>query len=137
MIIYDMKCQKGHRFEALLGSRMDPNPNCAQCGSATARLPSAIGLGGHASAGRSREEMPRSWQGINRGDAETVKYWHREMRQREKLEERYPEIGGDRRPVLAHEGIFAEKPLRLGDDIQTSIAAAVTALKPASSPTGG
>ena len=47
---------------------------------------------------------------------------------REKLEERHPELAGDRRPILAHEGIFARKPLRAGDDI-------AAAVRDASSPT--
>jgi putative FmdB family regulatory protein len=34
---------------------------------------------------------------------------------REKLEEKYPELRGDQRPVLAHEGKYHDKPLRAGD----------------------
>jgi len=126
VILYDFKCQQGHRFEALLASSSDDGPQC-ECGSEARRMPSAIRLSGRASAGTSREQMPRSWQGINKGDPETVKHWHTQMAQREKLEEKYPELGGDRRPVLAHEGIFASNPLRLGDDIPSAVANAVTA----------
>ena len=43
------------------------------------------------------------------------------MESREKLEEKYPELGGDRRPILAHEGIFNGRPLRAGDDIGTAV----------------
>jgi putative FmdB family regulatory protein len=126
MIMYDFKCQQGHRFEALLTSSTVDDPPCDDCGSPSRRVPSAIRLSGRASAGTSREQMPRSWQGINNGDAETVRHWHTQMAQREKLEEKYPELGGDRRPVLAHEGIFASKPLRLGDDIPSAVADAMT-----------
>ena len=34
---------------------------------------------------------------------------------RQKLEEKYPELRGDQRPVLAHEGKYHDKPLRAGD----------------------
>jgi negative regulator of sigma E activity len=51
------------------------------------------------------------------------------MEKRERLEERHPELGGDRRPILAHEGIFRDRPLRAGDDIGSSVEAAVKAEK--------
>jgi hypothetical protein len=34
---------------------------------------------------------------------------------RRKLEEKYPELRGDQRPVLAHEGRYHARPLRAGD----------------------
>jgi hypothetical protein len=34
---------------------------------------------------------------------------------RRDLEARHPELAGDRRPVLAHEGRFEHAPLRAGD----------------------
>ena len=37
--------------------------------------------------------------------------------QRRALEDRHPELAGDRRPVLAHEGRFESAPLRAGDPI--------------------
>jgi hypothetical protein len=39
----------------------------------------------------------------------------RTWEQRQKLEERHPEIAGDQRPILAHEGRYEKAPLRLGD----------------------
>ncbi|WP_231446522.1 hypothetical protein [Brevibacterium zhoupengii] len=51
------------------------------------------------------------------------------MEKREKLEEKYPELGGDRRPILAHEGIFNGRPLRAGDDIGAAVKDATQAAK--------
>lgn len=76
--------------------------------------------------------MPRSWKAAGQGDAETIRHWHNLATKREKLEESYPELAGDRRPVLAHEGIFSGRPLRAGDDIPTAVAQAVAA-----APAGG
>jgi hypothetical protein len=39
----------------------------------------------------------------------------RQWSARQKLEEKYPELRGDQRPVLAHEGKYHAKPLRAGD----------------------
>jgi hypothetical protein len=36
---------------------------------------------------------------------------------RRDLEARHPELAGDRRPVLAHEGRFEHAPLRAGDPL--------------------
>lgn len=84
----------------------------------TRKLMSAIHMGNAAEAGPSREQMPHSWQGIGGAHPDAVAHWRKKIEKREKLEEKYPELAGDRRPVLAHEGIFANKPLRAGDDIQ-------------------
>lgn len=132
MILYDFACESGHRFEAGIASMAADNPACPGCGAATRRRPSRVQFGNRASAGPSREQMPRSWQATGRGDAETIKHWHKLASKREKLEESYPELAGDRRPVLAHEGIFSGRPLRAGDDIPSAVAEAVAA-----APTGG
>lgn len=124
MIIYDLKCTDGHRFEAVLASMFDELPTCRDCGAPTRKIPAAVGLSGSASAGPSREQMPNTWHGINRGDRETVRGWHQAMTKREKLEEKYPELAGDRRPVLAHEGAFANAPLRAGDPHAATVAQA-------------
>lgn len=127
MVLYDFACESGHRFEAGVASMTADNPACPGCGSATRRRPSRVQMGNRASAGPSREQMPKSWRATGGGDAETIKHWHDLATKREKLEERYPELAGDRRPVLAHEGIFHGRPLRAGDDIASSVAAAVAA----------
>ncbi|MGV8972834.1 MAG: zinc ribbon domain-containing protein [Rhodoglobus sp.] len=132
MILYDVKCPSDHRFEITLTSMYDDTPACPACGSPTTRLPAGSGLSGRAAAGPTREQMPNTWQGIGRGDRETVRGWHGLMSTREKLEQKYPELAGDRRPVLAHEGAFAAAPLRAGDPLAASIAR-VTFGPPASS----
>lgn len=121
MIIYDFKCDEDHRFEAVVDSMTSPNPDCRACGGESRRVPSRVKLGNSASAGTSRDEMPRSWTGISGGHPEAVSHWRKKMESREKLEEKYPELGGDRRPILAHEGIFNGRPLRAGDDIGASV----------------
>lgn len=124
MPTYDLKCAGGHRFEVALASMFDPNPDCEECGGATARIPAAARMAGVASAGPSRDDMPNTWRGIGRGDAHTIGHWRKEMTRREKLEEKYPELAGDRRPVLAHEGRFAAAPLRAGDALVDKVAEA-------------
>lgn len=121
MILYDFQCASRHRFSGSLSSMFDDNPECPECGAATHRIPANPRMGGRADAGPSREEMPRSWQGIHGGDPEAVAHWRQKITKREKLEEKYPELAGDRRPVLAHEGMFSHKPLRAGDDIAASV----------------
>ena len=39
----------------------------------------------------------------------------RTWEQRQKLEAKHPELAGDQRPILAHEGRYEEAPLRPGD----------------------
>lgn len=129
MILYDYRCTNKHRFGAGVPSMSSPNPDCPECGAETQRVPTAFSIGGRASAGPSREEMPHSWQGIDGAHPESVKHWRKVAQKREKLEEKYPELGGDRRPILAHEGIFQGCPLRAGDDIGESVAKATAAKK--------
>lgn len=124
MILYDFRCTKGHRFEAGVETMTAPNPSCLECGSPTKRVPSAVRIGGIADTGPSREEMPHTWRDIHQGDPDAVAHWRTKIERREKLEEKHPELAGDRRPILAHEGIFQGRPLRAGDDIGASVAAA-------------
>lgn len=138
MILYDFKCTSDHRFEAGVASMSSPAPDCPDCGEASRRVLTTVRTSGFASAGHSREDMPKSWKGMAGGNADAVDYWRRSMEKREKLEEHYPELGGDRRPILAHEGIFQGRPLRAGDDIGASVEAAVKAdtAKPAAQSAG-
>ncbi len=124
MPIYDVKCASGHRFEVSLASMFDDNPACVDCGAPTSRVPALARIRGTASPGPSREAMPNTWRGIGRGDADAVAHWRKAMTRREKLEEKYPELAGDRRPVLAHEGRFAGAPLRAGDALADKVAEA-------------
>ncbi|WP_174396070.1 zinc ribbon domain-containing protein [Mycolicibacterium sphagni] len=125
MILYDFDCENGHRFEDGLPSMDSAAPDCVVCGSVTRRRISKVHIGGMAKAGPSRAQMPNTWRAVGQGDRETVAHWHELVRRREALEERHPELAGDRRPVLAHEGIFADNPLRAGDDILASVASAL------------
>jgi hypothetical protein len=125
MILYDFGCENGHRFEDALPSMDSAAPDCVVCGSATQRRISKVRIGGLAKTGPGREQMPNTWRAVRQGDKEAVAHWHKLARKREALEERYPELAGDRRPVLAHEGIFADNPLRAGDDVQASVAGAL------------
>lgn len=129
MILYDFTCADGHRFEAGLASMHSPDPACPVCRRPSSRRPSAVTMAGQANPGPSRDEMPRSWQGVRGGDRSTLDGWRKLAVQREKLEHKYPELAGDRRPVLAHEGIFASNPLRVGDDIPSRVTDAIAETK--------
>lgn len=124
MVRYDVRCPDGHRFEVDLPSIFADNPQCTECGQPTSRVPAVGAIKGVASAGPSRDQMPNTWRGIDRGNPDAIKHWRKQMTRREKLEEKYPELAGDRRPVLAHEGVFEGKPLRAGDALVDKVAAA-------------
>lgn len=130
MILYDFRCANGHDFEAGLTSMFANDPACPICSSAAKRRPPRVGLSGRVDPGPSKEDRPRSWQQVNGGDPETVRAWQRSIEKREKLEERYTELAGDNRPVLAHEGIFARQPLRAGDDISVTVAQTAKSAEP-------
>jgi putative FmdB family regulatory protein len=118
MPIYDLRCAGGHRFE-VVQSFDAALPACPACGAATAKIPSSFGIGGDAGATRRlpppAERMPQTWRGTYEGNAEYVSSLRRTAEQRSRLEERHPELAGDRRPIVAHEGRYAETPLRAGD----------------------
>lgn len=135
MVVYDLLCSGGHRHEVTLKSMFSDNPSCGECGAETTRVPGLARISGIASPGPSRDDMPNTWKGIDRGDPDTIRHWHKAMTRREKLECSYPELAGDRRPVLAHEGAFADKPLRAGDPLAETVARA-TFGKPAAPPPG-
>ncbi len=124
MILYDFRCVERHRFEAGVASMTSPNPACPECGAETRRILSPVRIGGAADAGPSHEEMPNTWRSIGGGHPDAVAHWRKKIERREKLEESYPELAGDRRPILAHEGIFQGRPLRVGDDIGAAVQAA-------------
>lgn len=115
MPIYEYDCTCGSRFEALVPRMAAPGPPCPACGAAPHRRPSAASLGGRADPGPGVAQAPRTWAETGYGDRETITYWRRALDDRRKLEEKYPELSGDRRPVIAHEGRYAAAPLRAGD----------------------
>jgi putative FmdB family regulatory protein len=113
MPIYEYACDCGYRFERLarIADADGPAPACPACGAGARRVPSAAALGGQARVPPGRESAPRSWEQANHGDRDTIRYWRRNLEQRAKLEEKYPELAGDNRAVLAHEGRYAAAPL--------------------------
>ncbi|GAA1868492.1 hypothetical protein GCM10009836_56200 [Pseudonocardia ailaonensis] len=115
MPIYVFRCGCGVRFEHLTSMTATTTPACPSCGGETAKVPARFSLGGQASPGLSRDEMPQTWKGVYDGNAEYVDRARRDWDARQKLEEKYPEIAGDQRPILAHEGRYHEVPLRAGD----------------------
>lgn len=123
MVLYDFTCEGGHRFEAGVAAMSSPAPPCPSCGAGARRRPAAVRLGG-ATAGTPREAMPHSWKGVAGGDRAVLDGWRGVAQRREREEQRHPELAGDRRPILAHEGIFAGNPLRAGDDVGAALAAA-------------
>ncbi len=119
MPIYDLRCADGHVNE-VIQSFTAPLPACPTCGAATTKLPASFGIGGRASVPRPPERMPQTWKGTYGGDREYVTSLRREAEARQVAEEKHPEIAGDRRPVIAHEGRFESAPLRRGDPVPPS-----------------
>jgi putative FmdB family regulatory protein len=116
MAIYQLRCDEGHSSE-IIQSFSAPLPECPSCGGGTRKVPSRFGVGGRASASLPPppEAMPQTWRGTYEGNREYLTALRRTAEQRQVLEERHPELAGDRRPVLAHEGRFEVAPLRAGD----------------------
>jgi|SRR5579875_853941 len=116
MAIYDLRCTEGHDFE-VIQSFTAPLPPCPECGAGTRKIPATFGIGGQAarSLPPAAEKMPQTWRGTCNADREYVTELRRTAEKRRDLEERHPELAGDRRPVLAHEGKYAAAPLRAGD----------------------
>jgi putative FmdB family regulatory protein len=118
MPIYEYTCGCGYRFERLarIADADAPPPACPACGTTDCRrVPSVAALLGRAAAPPGRDAAPRSWEQTNHGDRDTIRHWQRNLEQRGKLEEKYPELAGDNRAVLAHEGRYAASPLRAGE----------------------
>jgi putative FmdB family regulatory protein len=120
--IYDYRCDCGLRFERLMGLNA-PAPACPECGEATRKVPSRPALHGQADAGLSREQMPQTWRGTYNGNREYLTAMQRKWDQRQRLEDRHPELAGDTRPVAAHEGRYEQVPLRAGEPMITPAAA--------------
>jgi len=131
MPLYDYRCDRGHRFEAMAPIAAADVAACP-CGADAAKVPSRVSLGGVAHAGRPMELMPQTWRGTYEGDREYLGHLRQEWTARQKLEDRYEELRGDRRPIVAHEGRYASAPLRAGDPVPGSS----TDAGPAHSPGG-
>lgn len=115
MPIYEYRCDCGSRFERLMQRTDAAAPACPRCGGDTAKIPSTFAVGGRADPGLSREQMPQTWRGTYNGDREYVTGLRRQWEKRDKLESRHPELAGDTRPIVAHEGRYHGNPLRAGD----------------------
>jgi len=116
--LYDYRCSAGHRFEAM-APLTAPGSGVCPCGADAVKVPSRVALGGVADTGRPMELMPQTWRGTYEGNREYLGELRREWGTRQKLEEKHPELAGDQRPILAHEGRFHGAPLRAGDALPT------------------
>jgi putative FmdB family regulatory protein len=114
MAIYELRCGQGHRFE-VIQSFTAALPCCPECGTTTTKVPTATGLAGHANLPPPPDRMPQTWRGTYGGNREYVAELRRTAESRRALEERHPELAGDRRPIVAHEGRYERTPLRAGD----------------------
>ena len=123
MPTYDYRCESGHRFERLVPIADGGQQPCP-CGAAGVKVPSNVALGGRADTGRPREYMPQTWRGTHDADREYTTALRREWSTRQKLEDKHPELQGDRCPIVAHEGRYERAPLRQGDPIPGASAAA-------------
>ena len=115
MPLYDYRCPAGHDFEQLAPMAAGTPPQCPTCGRDSHKLPSRFAIGGRADPGRPMEAMPQTWRGTHGGNTDYVATLRRQWEARAKLEDRYEELRGDRRPILAHEGRYHGAPLRAGD----------------------
>jgi hypothetical protein len=85
------------------------------------KIPAGLHLSGQVSAGLSRDDMPQTWRGLYHGDREYVTRMQRQWDRRQQLETKYPELAGDTRPILAHEGRYHNAPLRAGERRSTCV----------------
>jgi len=91
--------------------------DCPVCGQPGGKRPSRVSLGGQASPGPVMEQMPQTWRGTYEGNPEYLGQLRCQWQTRQKLEDTYEELRGDRRPILAHEGRYHGAPLRAGDPV--------------------
>ena len=116
MPIYDYRCHCGERFERLVALGA-PAPVCPACGGEPRKIPAGPSLLGRAGVGLAEEQMPQTWRGTYGGDREYVTGLRRQWEQRQRLEAKHPELAGDQRPIIAHEGRYHDAPLRAGDPL--------------------
>ena len=116
MPVYEYRCGCGGSLEVLTNPGA-PAPTCPSCGRQTRKLVSGFAVGGRADPGLSQSEMPQTWKGTHGGNREYIASLQRQWERRQRLEDRYPELAGDRRPILAHEGPYSALPLRAGDAV--------------------
>lgn len=115
MPMYDYRCPQGHFFEQMATIADRAQQNCPACRQVSDKIPSRVSLAGQADPGPAMEQMPQTWRGTYEGNPEYLGRLRRQWNTRSKLEDKHPELRGDRRPVLAHEGRYHARPLRAGD----------------------
>jgi putative FmdB family regulatory protein len=115
MPVYDYRCPAGHAFERMAAISARAQQDCPACGQVSGKILSAVSLAGRADPGRAMDQMPQTWRGTYEGNPEYLGQLRRQWNARAKLEDKHPELRGDRRPVLAHEGRYHARPLRAGD----------------------
>ena len=72
MPLYDYHCPQGHIFEQLVPIAAREQQDCPVCGQLSPKIPSRVTLGGQASPGLAREQMPQTWRGTYEGHPEYV-----------------------------------------------------------------
>jgi putative FmdB family regulatory protein len=112
--VYEYRCRCGESLEVLTTSGALARA-CPACGCRTGKVVSGFAVGGRADPGLSQSQMPQTWKGTYGGNREYISGLQRQWERRQRLEDRYPELAGDRRPILAHEGPYSTVPLRAGD----------------------
>lgn len=121
MIFHHYRCPScDTQFEHALPHMNAAAPSCPSCDAEVKKMFRKVNIGGRADTGPSRDEMPKSWRALGGGNKDVIAGWREQAIARDRLESRHPELAGDRRPVLAHEGIFANSPLRAGDPLPES-----------------
>jgi putative FmdB family regulatory protein len=116
MPIYVYRCECGLRFEQRAPYDAAA-PGCPRCGGETRKVPAGFSLGGQAATGLAKEQMPQTWRGTYNGSKEYVTGLRRQWDRRQQLEAKHPELAGDQRPIIAHEGRYHDVPLRAGDPV--------------------
>ncbi|TDD03017.1 zinc ribbon domain-containing protein [Saccharopolyspora terrae] len=111
MPMYDYACTCGTRFERMVPSWSSPAPDCPDCGATTRRRPPSPSMHGLAAPPAPMTSAPRSWEGLNNGDRDTVTHWRRAVEARREFEARHPEHRQRRDAIAAHEGRFERTPL--------------------------
>ena len=98
----------GVRFEHLAAMTDTAAPGCPCAAGRPARCRPASGSAAGRTRGCRRTRCRRPGAGCYDGSPEYVDRMRRTWEQRQKLEERHPEIAGDQRPILAHEGRYEQ-----------------------------
>ncbi len=116
MPLYDYSCECGQRLEVFVHSVAQRHNEqlCATCGKAMLRNIGSVSLGG-AAVPASARGIPTSWQALRGAKPDGVGFWRGRVEAQMKIEEKYPELRPSTDPVLAHEGVFEGRPLRVSD----------------------